>query len=147
MRDYFWIRAPVRKPLSNLKSPIIIWSLMSYCFRILDSANKKFIKFKISACPVGWGCRIHRLHLCRGVTSHQKSVLNMTLNNRIVRLQPWSFRKYDVPLHCHYSQVHSDPERVALGRFLSLVSWGCRIHRLHLCRGVRYHQRVSWIWY
>ena len=19
-------------------------------------------------CPVGWGCRIHRLHLCRGVS-------------------------------------------------------------------------------
>ena len=26
------------------------------------------------------------------------------------------------------------------------VSWGCRIHWLHLCRGVRPPQRVSWIW-
>ena len=25
-----------------------------------------------------------------------------------------------------------------------LVSGGCRIHRLHLCRGVRSHKRVSW---
>ena len=24
------------------------------------------------------------------------------------------------------------------------VSWGCRIHRLHLCRGVRLFQLVSW---
>ena len=28
------------------------------------------------------------------------------------------------------------------------VSWGCRIHWLHLCRGVRSPpQRVSWIWH
>ena len=26
------------------------------------------------------------------------------------------------------------------------VGWGCRIHRLHLCRGVRHPQQVSWIW-
>ncbi len=25
------------------------------------------------------------------------------------------------------------------------VGWGCRIHRLHLCRGVRSPQLVSWI--
>ena len=27
------------------------------------------------------------------------------------------------------------------------VGWGCRIHWLHLCRGVRLSQQVSWIWY
>ena len=27
------------------------------------------------------------------------------------------------------------------------VSWECRIHRLHLCRGVRPPQRVSWIFH
>ena len=27
------------------------------------------------------------------------------------------------------------------------VGWGCRIHRLLLCRGVRPHPRVSWILY
>ena len=25
------------------------------------------MQIKIIFCPVGWGCRIHRLHLCRGV--------------------------------------------------------------------------------
>ena len=25
-------------------------------------------------CPVGWGCRIHRLHLCRGVRPHPQRV-------------------------------------------------------------------------
>ena len=27
------------------------------------------------------------------------------------------------------------------------VGWGCRIHRLLLCRGVRTSQRLSWIWH
>ena len=26
------------------------------------------------------------------------------------------------------------------------VGWGCRIHRIHVCRWVRPHQRVSWIY-
>ena len=42
------------------------------------------------ACPVGWGCRIYLLHLCRGV---RLSVLDMTLNNSDgdvpVMLQIW----------------------------------------------------------
>ena len=28
-----------------------------------------------------------------------------------------------------------------------LIGWGCRIHWLHLCWGVRPSQRVSWIWH
>ena len=28
-----------------------------------------------------------------------------------------------------------------------LVGWDCRIHQLHLCRGVRLPQWMSWIWY
>ena len=27
------------------------------------------------------------------------------------------------------------------------VGWGCWIHRLHLCRGVKFSQRVDWIWH
>ena len=43
-------------------------------------------------CPVGWGCKIHWLHLCRGVRPPLTSVLYMTLNNLIVRFQwCWSF--------------------------------------------------------
>ena len=62
-------------------------------------------------CPVGWGCRIHRLLLCRGVRPLPTSVLGMTLNNLIVTFQQcWSFGECGVPLHCHRSQVHSGPE-------------------------------------
>ena len=62
-------------------------------------------------CPVGWGCRIHRLHLCRGVTPPQTVAMDMTLNNLMVRFQ-WclSFGKCGALLHCHCSQVHSGPE-------------------------------------
>ena len=65
-----------------------------------------------TTCPVGWGCRIHRLLLCRGVRPlPPTSVLDMTINNQIVRLQQcWSFGECGVPLHCHCSQVHSGPE-------------------------------------
>ena len=36
---------------------------------------------------VGWGCRIHRLHLYKGVRLPPKTVMDMTLNNLIVVLQ------------------------------------------------------------
>ena len=66
---------------------------------------------QIIACPVSWGCRIHWLHLCRGVRPPITSVLDMTLNNLMVRFQQyWSFGECGVPLHCHRSQVHSGPE-------------------------------------
>ena len=61
-------------------------------------------------CLVGWGCRIYQLHLCRGVRPPM-SVLDMILNNRMVRFQwCWSFGECRVPLHCHCSQVYSGPE-------------------------------------
>ena len=63
-------------------------------------------------CPVGWGCRIHRLLLCRGVRAPpQTSILDMTLNNLMMRFQQcWSSGECGVPLHCHCSQAHSGPE-------------------------------------
>ena len=66
-------------------------------------------------CPVGWGCRIHRLLLCRGIRHPPStSVLDMTLNNLMVRFQQcWSFGECGVPLHCHRSQVHFGPRVVA----------------------------------
>ena len=49
--------------------------------------------------------------LQRGKTFSSTSVLYMTLNYLMVRLQKClSFGKYGVPLHCHRSQVHSCPE-------------------------------------
>ena len=61
-------------------------------------------------CPVSWGCRIHWLHLCRGVRPRPNECPDMTLNNLMVRFQQrWSFGECGVPLHCHRSHVHSGP--------------------------------------
>ena len=38
-------------------------------------------------CPVSWGCRIHQLLLCRWVKHPSTNILNMTLNNLMVRFQ------------------------------------------------------------
>ena len=55
-----------------------------------------------------WGCRMQRLHLCRGVRPPPMSVLDMTLNSLMVRFQwCWYFEEWGVPLHCYCSQVHS----------------------------------------
>ena len=41
---------------------------------------------------------------------------------------------------------HLPLEKVWLQLFSSPVGWGCRIHRLHLCRWVRLSQRVFYRW-
>ena len=46
---------------------------------------------------VSWVCRIHRIHLCWGVRQQPKSVRDMTLNNMMARLQPWSLGNVEYP--------------------------------------------------
>ena len=80
-----------------------------------------YIYLLFSSCPVSWGCRIHRLHFCRGGKAPSTSVLDMTLNNLMVRFQwYWSFGECGAPLHCHRSQVHSGFRLVAPDRVLSM---------------------------
>ena len=58
----------------------------------------KLLTFNSVYCPVGWGCRIHRLLLCRGIRPLPTSVHDMTQNNLMVRFQQcWSFGEYGVP--------------------------------------------------
>ena len=67
---------------------------------------------KCLICPVSWGCRIQRLHLCREV-----------------RAPPHTHNR------CPANDTNqSDNEAQGLN---CPVSWGCRIHWLLLCRGVR----------
>ena len=63
-------------------------------------------------CPVSWGCRIHRLLLCRGVTPHPPNECpgydtKQSNGEDPVMLELEECR---VPLHCHRSQVHSVAE-------------------------------------
>ena len=64
----------------------------------------------IYICPVGWGAVEYTD--CFSVRPPPlTSVLDMTLNNLMVRFQQcWSFGECGVPLYCHRSQVHSGLE-------------------------------------
>ena len=59
-------------------------------------------------CPVCKGCRIYRLHLCGEVRPPPTmSVLDMTLNNLMVRFQScWNFGKCRVPLYSHQGRMY-----------------------------------------
>ena len=95
----FWVRTSFYNTQSfySVILFLVIWKVSILCwissfsnyFRIVPnsptmiSPNVTFI-----FCRVGWGCGIYRLHLCRRVKlHHQTSVLDMTLNNLMVRFQ------------------------------------------------------------
>ena len=91
--------------IGNWSSKSWMKLFVSHCSNALREKHE-YISSHSQFCPVGWGDRIHRLLLCRGVRPPPTSVLDMTLNNLIVRFQQcWSFGECKVPLHCHCSQV------------------------------------------
>ena len=77
---------------------ILFWDLIAsqntwimIYFGLLNSSHLGywaiiFLTTKIS-CSIGWGCRIHWLLLCRGVRHPPTSILDMTLNNLMMRVQ------------------------------------------------------------
>ena len=92
-----------RNFLTLLMLKWIVWNRTDYLYKNgfgIKMTNNGWYAIKpkqptIALCPVDWGCRIHRLLLCRGVRPHPPtSVLDMTLNNLMVRFQ-WcsSFRE------------------------------------------------------
>ena len=83
----------------------IYWSFIKWCTHIHTRTHEH-----THTGPIGWVCRIHRLHLTEKVRLLQKSALYMALNNLMVRLQPCRFEEWRVNLHCHCFHVHSDPE-------------------------------------
>ena len=72
--------------------------------RQFERINKKI------CCPVSWGCRIHRVLLCRGVRPPNEcpGYDNKQSDGEVPAV--WSFGECGVPLHYHRSQVHSGPE-------------------------------------
>ena len=81
--------------------------------RLKLTPNKKitWICYPEDFCPVGYSCRIHRLHLCRGVRPPPTTTKQVS---RIWHQTIWwwccSFVECKVPLHCHCSQVPSGAE-------------------------------------
>ena len=60
-------------------------------------------------------------------------------SDECVKHETWGHRYYHVIYIYIYICIHTN-------RFCP-VSWSCRIHQLHLCRGVRLLQGVSCIWH
>ena len=85
--------------LSAPAVPLLIYTGASLDWRLGRGSicNKCFHIFKPS-----WHCRGGRLP--------PMSVLDMTSNHLMVRLQPWRFGEGGVPFPSHYSRVHSNPE-------------------------------------
>ena len=98
---------------------IIMWIIVSSFSYNLDY-NVQNYRFSLSYnCLVVWGCRRHRLHLCRGV-SPPPTKESPGYDTKASDGKTWSFGKHGVPFHCHYSQVHSAPEWLHL---LGSYSW------------------------
>ena len=64
--------------------------------------------YNLSVCVCVCVCGIHWLHIYRKIRHLLTSVLDITLNNLMMRLQHWRFGDCGVTLHRHCSQVHSD---------------------------------------
>ena len=64
--------------LLKSKSDSFFFWIIIFLWRVIDLIGFKseisksfFIWNKYKCCSVGWGCRIHRLHFCRGVRPRQ----------------------------------------------------------------------------
>ena len=117
----FWKQYPTKQQL-NGQLQFILQTIKikrgryaDHCWKSKDELKSDLsyeLLFVGQPCTDSWGCRIHRptASLQRGKPPPM-SVLDMTLNNLMVRLQ-WcrGFGEYSAPLHCHCSQVHSGSE-------------------------------------
>ena len=81
------------------------WSLTTRCSLMSYPGQKYGIKY---SSPVVWGGTLIAF-LQKGKTP-PTSVLDITVNHLIARLQPRRFEECEVHHNCHCSQVHSDPD-------------------------------------
>ena len=85
----------------------MIFFMFSFLFFVVTLS---WTLIQLPYCPVGWGCRIHRLHLCRGLRPPNECPRYATKQSDgevQVMLELWEIR---APLHCHRSQVHFGSE-------------------------------------
>ena len=119
---------------SGLIKSNLIWSNLSW---LLSVDNQLVLKLTLQSegwhaikpkhCPVGWGCWIHWLHRCRRVRPPPMRVLDMTLNNLMVRFQ----------LYCSFGECIRDrpTKNVSmcfLGSLLSSLTWFTEIPSIYL---------------
>ena len=66
--------------------------------------------------------------------------------HQIIKFEKAKPRGMEAQAHYEPGIVNISKCQLTTAEESDLVSWGCRIHWLHLCRGVRLLQRVFWIW-
>ena len=96
--------------LFSIVFSIVCIKVLLYNCLLSEQENSISPDILIRESPVSWSCRIHRLHLCRGIRYLQWESW-IWLNNLMVKLQPWNFRECGVPLYWHHSLLHSNPKR------------------------------------
>ena len=83
LHDSQWITFPIQSCLLLYSFRAVLLNLLfifffhiDFCinvivpyFVVLCCYSKRF-SFSFEVCPVGWDCKIYRLHLCRGVGPH-----------------------------------------------------------------------------
>ena len=87
---------------ASLPTSVIMWLLVSSL-----SLHNLHLLFYCAFCPVGWGSRIHRLHLCWEVRPSPDEFPKQSDGEVPMIFELW---EYGASLHCHRSQVHSSPE-------------------------------------
>ena len=118
-----WTGLAQRQISTSISTRLIGWSCRIHWLHLCRGVR---LPKWVSCGPIGWGCRIHWLHLCRGV-----------------RLPKW-VSCGPIGWGCRILWLHLC-RGVRLPKWVSCgpIGWGCRIHWLHLCRGVRLPKWVS----
>ena len=106
----------------------LLWLLSHKSFVLWLISHKSFVLWLVSHKsfgPVGWDDRIYQLHLCK---TPPTSVLDMTLDNLMVRLQQcWCFGECRILPYCHCSQVHSGDRVLSMGQIelnsMLILNW------------------------
>ena len=97
------MKPPPKKPQKQNKKDYLLLQSIIPCGRYLVTGVTQNV-----CSAIGCGYRIHWQQRRKDIPT-PTSVLDMTPNYLLLRIHSWNFGKCGVPLHCHYSQVHSDP--------------------------------------
>ena len=117
----FWYDMKVRRQISFQYRPHSQILLMAWVFKFRTQLwpyrlQKNNLIPKVGILVrhrlIGWGERLHWLHLCREVNPPLRQLTFwIELNHLIMRLKwNWSFGKFEVTFRCHRSLVHAYPD-------------------------------------
>ena len=94
--NYYALLHTRGKKSSRRSSVVDLWLILRLIFKLPSQQRGTTSPKRVSRGPVGWGCRIHRLHLCRWVRLPPTSVLiydtKQSDGEASVMLELWGMR-------------------------------------------------------